>query len=70
LEFLYNLKYSYKETFDWGYDNVCFRLFHGLPRMDQSLDEQMIADFDDYKKILGYSFRSHEPLWLAREQAE
>ncbi|MDR0549303.1 MAG: metallophosphoesterase [Deltaproteobacteria bacterium] len=50
--FFDKITYSHKEIIDCGYYNVCFRFFHGLPRIDQTLDEQMVSDFDDFQRYM------------------
>jgi hypothetical protein len=56
LRFLENLKYSHKETFNYSGRTVGFRFFHSVPRLDQTLDEQMIDDFDDFQRYMKRPF--------------
>jgi predicted phosphodiesterase len=60
IRFLESLRYSHKETFHCNYETVTFRFFHGLPRIDQTLDEQMVNDFRDYER---YKNEPFEQLW-------
>ncbi|MDR0550220.1 MAG: metallophosphoesterase [Deltaproteobacteria bacterium] len=54
--FFDKIKYSHQEIIDCGYANVCFRFFHGLPRLDQTLDEQMVSDFNDFQLYMARPF--------------
>jgi hypothetical protein len=56
VNFFEGLKYSHQETFDCGYAKVGFRFFHGIPRIDQTLDEQMVGSFEDFEKFLRIPF--------------
>ncbi|MDR1871283.1 MAG: metallophosphoesterase, partial [Deltaproteobacteria bacterium] len=52
VKFFESLTYSHKETFFQGDSILRFRFFHGLPRIDLPLDDQMSGDFNDFQKFL------------------
>jgi hypothetical protein len=52
VRFFESLTYSHEETFFKGDNLLRFRFFHGLPRIDLPLDDQMSGNFKDFQKFL------------------
>ncbi|MDR0571397.1 MAG: metallophosphoesterase [Rickettsiales bacterium] len=68
MDFFINLKYSHKETLNCGYGNVNFRFFHGLPRIDQTLDEQSPLTFDDFESYMRKEFKQFDDILISWEK--